>query len=157
MKLLEEKLRQNGFVSGSVVRPTLQAVHAPEPGMAPELIFKQAMGELDALLGSRVPHLTIGFSFGGLLAGFNTAPLRMAVCSPWGRLPSEALVRLGQRPGLLVLQGGADTVVVPPEHLPALPQGIPITLDPEGTHNFDAWMDRIAIWIQAGWREYAGE
>jgi len=32
-----------------------------------------------------------------------------------------------------------------------LPETLPLTLDPKGTHDFDAWMDRIVVWVYASW------
>jgi hypothetical protein len=50
------------------------------------------------------------------------------------------------RPGWAVLQGGLDTLVTP-DHLEALPPEVICNLDAEGTHQFDAWMPRIAAWV----------
>jgi hypothetical protein len=48
-----------------------------------------------------------------------------------------------------VLQGGRDTVVTP-DHLDVLPTHVLRQLDPEGTHQFDSWMKRVAAWVVAG-------
>jgi alpha-beta hydrolase superfamily lysophospholipase len=151
VKLLEAVLRERGWDAATYLRPTLATVHAALPARPDEQRFRQALHELEAFLGGRVPHLTLGFSFGGLLAAFAPSPRRLAVCSPWHRLPGEALSRAAASPGWAVLQGGRDTVVDADTSLAALPAGVPRTLDAEGTHGFDDWMDRIAAWTQATW------
>jgi hypothetical protein len=50
-----------------------------------------------------------------------------------------------------VLQGDQDSIVTPGPNLAVLPETIPLTLDPQGSHDFDAWMDRIADWVRASW------
>ena len=91
VRLLEERLRADGWSGQVFLRPTLQAVHLPTPGKPMERVFVQAWDEMHAFLGTRVPHLTVGFSFGGLLAAFAPSPLRLSVCAPWAALPADAL------------------------------------------------------------------
>lgn len=75
------------------------------------------------------------------------------MCSPWEKLPAHAVQKALERPeGWSVLQGGKDQVVPADQALAALPGQIPRTLDPEGTHAFDDWMDRIAAWTFARWQ-----
>jgi hypothetical protein len=154
VKLLEQRLRGSGWGETTYLRPTLSAIHRPEPGKPMDRVFVQAWDELNAILAGRVPHLCVGFSFGGLLAPFAPSPLRLSVCSPWGRLPSEAYQRAASREGWQVLQGSQDTVVPADEHLAVLPERVPRTLDPAGSHDFDAWMDRIAAWVMASWENH---
>lgn len=151
VRLLEEALRARGWTDAAYLRPTLAAVHRVEPERSGEVRFHQAREELEAYLQGRVPALTLGFSFGGLLAAFAPSPRRLAVCSPWHRLPADALARAAARPGWAVLQGGRDAVVPADASLGALPASVPRTLDPEGDHAFDGWMHRIALWTQAAW------
>jgi hypothetical protein len=152
VKVLEQTLRARGWEDATYLRPTLSAVHSVAPERLDEQRFRQALQEMEAHLNGRVPHLTLGFSFGGLLAAFAPSPRRMAVGSPWHRLPGDALSRAAGRPGWSVLQGALDTVVPPDVSLGALPKGVPATVDPLGTHAFDDWMDRIAAWVQSGWQ-----
>ena len=114
-------------------------------------MFVQAWDEMNAFLGTRVPHLTVGFSFGGLLTAFSPSPLRLSVCSPWAELSTDALQKASARKGWRVLQGEQDDVVPPGPHLEVLPDWIPLTLDPKGSHDFDQWMDRIAEWVHSSW------
>jgi alpha/beta superfamily hydrolase len=151
VKLLEAALRKRGWDAATYLRPTLPTVHQAVPARPDEQRFRQALQEMEAFLAGRVPHLTLGFSFGGLLAAFAPSPRRLAVCSPWHRLPAEALARAAAKPGWAVLQGGLDTVVDAGTSLAALPVEVPRTLDAGGTHGFDDWMDRIAAWAQATW------
>jgi hypothetical protein len=151
VRLLEEALQSRGWPDAVFLRPTLQAVQQPPADKPLERVFVQAWDEMNAFLGSRVPHLTVGFSFGGLLAAFAPSPLRLSVCAPWARLTADALQKASARPGWRVLQGDRDTVVPPSPHLDVLPDTIPLTLDPVGSHDFDAWMDRIADWVHASW------
>jgi alpha/beta superfamily hydrolase len=151
VKLLEERLQAGGWGDATFLRPTLQAVHAPPEGKPRDRVFVQAWDEMNAYLGSRVPHLTVGFSFGGLLAAFSPSPLRLSVCSPFAELSADALQKASARKGWRVLQGEQDTLVTPGPHLAVLPEHIPFTLDPQGTHDFDPWMDRIADWVHASW------
>jgi hypothetical protein len=154
VKLLEGHLRRLGWESSAFLRPTLAAVHQPEVGKPMDRVFVQAWEELNVLLAGRVPHLTIGFSFGGLLAAFAPSPLRLSVCSPWAALPPEAIQRAALRDGWHLLQGGADTVVPAREHLAVVPDRVPRTVDVGGSHDFDAWMDRIAAWTVSTWGEH---
>jgi hypothetical protein len=154
VRLLEERLRAGGWEDAVFLRPTLQAVHQPAQGKPMERVFVQAWDEMNAFLGSRVPHLTVGFSFGGLLAAFAPSPLRLSVCAPWAALPEDAIQRAAGRSGWRVLQGDRDVVVPPAPHLDVLPGHVPLTLDPQGTHDFDAWMDRIAEWVHASWEAF---
>lgn len=151
VRLLERNLRTRGWTDAVYLRPTLAAVHVVVPELAGEARFHQAREELETYLQGRVPQLTLGFSFGGLLAAFAPSPRRLAVCSPWHRLPADALARAAARPGWAVLQGGRDAVVPAEASLGALPLTVPRTLDPDGTHAFDEWMQRIALWTQAAW------
>jgi hypothetical protein len=154
VRLLEARLCAGGWSGQVFLRPTLQAVHQPTPGKPMERVFVQAWDEMHAFLGSRVPHLTVGFSFGGLLAAFAPSPLRLSVCAPWAALPADALQKACARPGLRVLQGGRDAVVAAGPSLGALPEHVPATLDPQGSHDFDAWMERIAEWVLASWEQF---
>lgn len=151
VKLLEERLQAGGWSNAVFLRPTLQAVHQPTEGKPIDRVFVQAWDEMNAFLGSRVPHLTVGFSFGGLLAAFAPSPLRLSVCSPWSQLSADAVQRAAARPGWRVLHGQEDTLVPPTQHLQMLPDSIPLTLDPKGTHDFDAWMERIVEWVYVSW------
>ena len=114
-------------------------------------VFVQAWDEMNAFLGTRVPHLTVGFSFGGLLTAFSPSPLRLSVCSPWTQLSEDAIQRASARKGWRVLQGEQDSVVAPEPNLAVLPEHIPLTRDPLGNHDFDQWMDRIAEWVHSSW------
>lgn len=152
MKLLEQTLRARGWDDAIYLRPTLAMVHEVIPERPAQQRFRQALLEMETFLDGRVPHVTLGFSFGGLLAAFAPSTRRMAVCSPWNLVPADALIRTSARPGLAVLQGGCDTMVSPESSLKALPINVPRTLDPEGTHAFDEWMDRIAAWTQTTWQ-----
>jgi hypothetical protein len=151
VRLLEERLQAEDWADAVFLRPTLQAVHQPPEGKPMERVFVQAWDEMNAFLGPRVPHLTVGFSFGGLLAAFAPSPLRLSICAPWSRMTPDAIRQASARPGLRVLQGDRDTVVAPGPNLEALPPGIPLTRDPDGGHDFDPWMDRIAAWVRASW------
>ena len=153
VRLLEERLRAQGWADAAFLRPTLQAVHRPAAGKPMDRVFVQAWDEMNAFLGPRVPHLTVGFSFGGLLAAFSPSPLRLSVCAPWADLPADAIQKASAREGWRVLQGEQDKVVEP-GHLAVLPEGLPLTLDPSGTHDFDAWMERIAGWVQESWNAF---
>ena len=148
---LVRHLRAGGWENAVFLRPTLQAVHLPPEGKPMDRVFVQAWDEMNAYLGTRVPHLTVGFSFGGLLSAFAPSPARLSVCSPWSRLSQDAIQRAAARPGWRILHGEEDTLVPPTQHLNLLPDSIPLTLDPKGTHDFDAWMPRIADWVYASW------
>lgn len=150
VKQLEYALRKRGWDRTVYLRPTLMAVNEKLPERPDEQRFRQAVQEMETFLAGRVPHLTLGFSLGGLVAAFARSQRRMAVYSLWHRLSAEVLARIA-RPGLAVLQGGLDTTVPADQSLEALPGDVPRTLDSEGTHDFDAWMDRIAAWAQAIW------
>jgi len=150
VRLLEERLQAKGWSESVFLRPTLQAVHQPAEGKPMERVFVQAWDEMNAFLGPRVPHLTVGFSFGGLLAAFSPSPLRLSICAPWAELSADAIQRAAARPSWRVLQGERDQVVVP-GHLAVLPEAVPVVLDAQGSHDFDAWMERIADWVQASW------
>ena len=152
VKLLEQTLRARGWDDTIYLRPTLAMVHEVIPERPAEQRFRQALREMETFLDGRVPHLTLGFSFGGLLAAFAPSTRRMAVCSPWHLLPADALIRASTRLGLAVLQGGLDTVVPQDQALESLPKNVTQTVDPEGTHAFDEWMDRIAAWTQTTWQ-----
>lgn len=147
VRLLEEQLRARGWDGLPFLRPTLRSVHELAPERSHELRFQQALDELGSVLDGRVPHLTVGFSFGGLLAPFVPSFRRYSVCAPWPLLNAQALQRAAAHPGWAILQGAKDTVVSPAEALAPLPEGVDVTVDPEGTHDFDAWMGRIADWI----------
>ena len=151
VKLLEERLRAGGWDGAVYLRPTLQAVHQPPEGKPMDRVFVQAWDEMNAFLGTRVPHLTLGFSFGGLLSAFAPSPLRLSVCAPWTQLNADAIARAASRPGWRILHGAQDDRVPPAEHLRVLPETLPVTLDPLGDHDFDAWMDRIVAWVYASW------
>lgn len=154
VKLLEQALRDRGWDQGTYLRPTLTAVNHPEPDKPMDRVFAQAWEELHALLAGRIPHLTIGVSFGGLLAALTPSPLRLSICTPLARIPADIMARNASRPGWQVLQGGRDEVVPAEENLAALPDRVPRTLDIEGTHQFDEWMDRIANWVVGCWQEH---
>jgi len=154
VQLLEQRLQAGGWGDAAILRPTLQAVHHPAEGKPLERVFVQAWDEMNAFLGPRVPHLTVGFSFGGLLAAFSPSPLRLCVDAPWSELPADAIQKAASREGWRLLQGGQDLVVAPGPNLAVLPANIPRTLDPLGTHDFDAWMERIADWIHASWEAF---
>lgn len=154
VKLLEQTLRKRGWNHTVYHRPTLMMVHESLPERPLEQRFRQAVQELDTFLAGRVPHLTLGFSFGGLLA---PSQRRMAVCSPWHRLPAEVISMASARPGLAVLNGECDTEVPADLSFQALPENVSGTLDLEGTHFFDDWMDRIAVWAQATWERPNGD
>jgi len=154
VKLLEQRLRQLGWGDASYLRPTLSSLNKPDPALPMDRVFVQGWDELNVLLGTRVPHLAIGFSLGGLLAAFTPSPVRLSICSPWAQVPADALHRAAAREGWQVLQGGADTVVPAEEHLGVLPAHIARTLDPAGSHDFDAWMDRIAAWVVHQWESH---
>jgi hypothetical protein len=154
VKFLEQHLLLRGWKNVTFLCPTLGAVHKPEPGKPLDRVFVQAWDELNVLLAGKVPHLCIGFSFGGLLAAFSPSPLRLSICSPWGLLPADALVRAVTREGWHVLHGARDTVVSAGEHLAVLPECIPRTIDPSGSHDFDAWMDHIAAWVIESWENH---
>ena len=151
VKLLEGKLRDLGWNEAAYLRPTLQALQQPTDNKPMERVFVQAWDEMNAYLGGRIPHLTLGFSFGGLLAPFSPSPLRLSVCSPWAKLPEDALHKASAQPGWRVLQGALDQVVLADANLAVLPDRVPRTLDAAGSHAFDAWMDRIAEWTRASW------
>ncbi|BDU78468.1 hypothetical protein METESE_34260 [Mesoterricola sediminis] len=151
VKLLEEHLVASGWDKAVYLRPTLQAVHLPPEGKPMDRVFVQAWDEMNAFLGTRVPHLTVGFSFGGLLSAFSPSPLRLSVCSPWAQLSADAIQRAAAKPGWRILHGGEDDRVPPGDHLGMLPESLPLTLDPAGTHDFDAWMPRIVDWVHASW------
>jgi hypothetical protein len=110
-----------------------------------EAFFHAALAEAKAACPPEV-NLVVGLSYGGLLTPFLVIPERRSVCSPWNRIPGEVLQELSSRPGWAVLQGGKDTVVTP-DHLEVLPISVPRHLDPDGTHQFDSWMKRIAAWV----------
>jgi hypothetical protein len=112
-----------------------------------EAYFRAALDEAKAACPPEV-DLVVGLSYGGLLAAFLDVPLRRSVCSPWNRLPGEVLQELSSRFGWAVLQGDMDTVVTS-DNLEALPLSVPRELDLHGTHQFDAWMPRIAAWVAA--------
>lgn len=154
VKLLEKVLRERGWEQGTYLRPTLAAVNQPGVEKPMDRVFAQAWEELNTLLAGRIPHLTIGFSFGGLLAALTPSPLRLSVCSPVAQIPVDMMIRVANRPGWQVLQGGRDEVVSAEENLAALPDRVPRTLDPEGTHQFDEWMSRIADWVLERWQDH---
>jgi hypothetical protein len=152
--LLEQQLRKLGWNDAKYVRPTLSSVQQPIQPFDGERTLGLAWKELNAILDGRIPNLVVGFSFGGLLAAFSDAPLRLSVCSPWSRLPADALHRVTSRHGLAVIQGLKDTVVPADENLVVLPPHIPIERDDEGSHDFDAWMERIGSWVQQSWARH---
>ncbi len=145
VSLLEAELRLLGWHETRFLRPTLPTVNAPRERPLDEAYFRKALAEAQAECPPEV-DLVVGLSYGGLLAPFLDVPQRRSVCSPWKRLPPEILAHLATRPGWAVLQGGLDTLVTP-DHLEALPTEVTCYLDPEGTHQFDAWMPRIAAWV----------
>ena len=144
VSLLEAELRLLGWHETRFLRPTLPTVNAPGERPLDEAYFRKALAEAQAECPPEV-DLVVGLSYGGLLAPFLDVPQRLSVCSPWKRLPPEILAHLATRPGWAVLQGGLDTLVTP-DHLEALPTEILRHLDAEGTHQFDAWVSRIAGW-----------
>jgi len=154
VKLLEQALQARGWTRGTFLRPTLASVNRPEEGKPMERVFAQAWDELSNLLAGRIPHLTVGFSFGGGLAALAPSPLRLSVCSPLSRMPGEVISRCAARPGWRVLHGALDQVVPAEENLAVLPERVLRTLDPQGTHQFDEWMERIADWTVACWGEH---
>ncbi len=154
VKLLEQTLRKSGWDQATYLRPTLLAVHRPEPGKPMDRVFVQAWDELNAVLAGRVPHLCVGFSFGGLLAPFAPSPLRLSICSPLAKLPPDALQRAASREGWQILHGSLDTVVPADEHVAVLPEHVLRIADPTGSHDFDSWMDRIAAWVQTSWENH---
>ena len=145
VSLLEAELRLLGWQETRFLRPTLPTVHAPGERPLDEPFFHKALAEAKAECPPAV-DLVVGLSYGGMLAPFLEAPHRRSVCSPWKRLPTEALAHLAAIPGWAVMQGGMDTLVLP-DHVEALPTQVPRHLDPEGTHQFDSWMPRIAKWV----------
>ncbi len=147
VSLLEAELRAQGWDHARYLRPTLPGVNTPGDGPQDEVFFRACLAQAQAACPPEV-DLVVGLSYGGLLAAFLDSPQRRSVCSPWGRLPSEALQGLVSRPGWVVLHGAKDTVV-PLEVLECLPAAIPRQVDAEGTHDFDAWMRRIASWVIA--------
>lgn len=151
---LEERLRDLGWADTVYLRPTLQAVHTPLEPFDGDRTLGSAWNEMNGLLDGRTPNLVVGFSFGGLLAAFSPAPLRLAVCSPWDLLPAEALHRAVSRHGLGVLQGMQDAVVPAEASLAVLPPHVPVEQDWDGSHDFDAWMDRIAAWVRKSWERH---
>lgn len=153
VKVLEGRFRESGWTRATVLRPTLTAVNRTDLDLPVDQRFIRALQELEGFLGDRIPHLVLGFSFGGLLAAFAPPRVRLSVCSPWERLPSSALQKAGERQeGWSVLQGAKDSVVTAGPALAVLPPGVHPTLDTEGTHAFDDWMDRIAAWAMDRWR-----
>ena len=148
VSLLEAELRSLGWQETRFLRPTLPTVNAPGERPLDEAYFRKALAEAQAECPSDV-NLVVGLSYGGMLAPFLDVPQRRSVCSPWKRLPQEILAHLATRPGWAVLQGGLDTLVTP-DHLEALPMAVAHHLDAEGTHQFDAWMPRIAAWVARG-------
>ena len=145
VSLLETELRALGWQETKFLRPTLPSVNTPGNRPMDEAFFRTALSEARAACPHEV-DLVVGLSYGGLLAPFLEIPQRRSVCSPWKRLPQEVLKGISACPGWAVLQGDLDTVVSP-DHLEALPHQIPRQLDLEGTHQFDAWMPRIAAWV----------
>jgi hypothetical protein len=145
VSLLEKELQALGWRETRFLRPTLPSMNAPGGRPMDETFFRAALTEAKAECPSGV-DLVVGLSYGGLLAAFLDVPLRRSVCSPWARLPKEAVERISALPGWAVLQGGMDTVVMP-RHLESLPFHVPRKVDPEGTHQFDSWMKRIAAWV----------
>jgi hypothetical protein len=154
VRILEERLKSAGWTDAVFLRPTLHAVNQPPEGKPMDRVFVQAWDEMNAFLGNRVPHLTVGFSFGGLLAAFSPSPLRLSICAPWCELSPDAIQRAASRPGWRVLQGAQDPVVPSERNLPLLPDSVHRTVDPLGDHDFDAWMDRIGQWIQGSWSSF---
>lgn len=153
--LLEAKLRERGWDAATYLRPTLPTVNHPPEDIDLDAVFDplfaQAWRELNELLDGRVPHLTVGLSMGGALAAFAPSAARFSVCSPWARFSPEILAKAATRPGWCVLQGAQDTLVPCEPNLAVLPEGTSVTLDPEGDHGFDGWMDRIADWVVRRW------
>ena len=145
VSLLEMELRSLGWGEARFLRPTLPSVNSPGERPMDESYFRAALAEAKAACPPAV-DLVVGLSYGGLLAPFLDVPQRRSVCSPWKRLPAAVLQQISVRPGWAVLQGGLDSVV-PPDHLEAVPLSVPRQLDPEGTHQFDFWMQRIAAWV----------
>ena len=145
VSLLEAELRSLGWHETRFLRPTLSTVNAPGERPLDEAYFRKALAEAKAECPPDV-DLVVGLSYGGMLAPFLEVPQRRSVCSPWKRLPPEVLTRLATRPGWAVLQGGLDTLVTP-DHLEVLPMEVARQLDAVGTHQFDAWMPRIAAWV----------
>jgi hypothetical protein len=153
VKLLEQSLRERGWTHARIFRPTIQVVHQVGLDLPVDQRFMRALQEVEGFLGGRIPHLVCGLSYGGLLAAFAPARARLSVCSPWQQLPPAALQKAAERQeGWSVLQGVKDDVVLAEPALAALPAGVHRTLDPEGTHGFDDWMDRIADWAVERWR-----
>ena len=147
VSLLEAELRALGWHDTRFIRPTLPSVNAPGDRPLDEYFFREALAEAKAACPPEM-DLVVGLSYGGMLAPFLEVPQRRSVCSPWKRMPVEAIQYLATRPGWTVLQGGMDTIVLP-DHLEALPVHVPRELDAEGTHQFDEWMPRIAAWVAA--------
>lgn len=147
VSLLETELRAQGWHDTKFLCPTLPSVNAPRERPLDEAYFRKALEEAKAECPPEV-DLVVGLSYGGMLASFLEVPQRRSVCSPWKRLPAEVVHYLASRPGWAVLQGGLDTLVTP-DHLEAVPAHVPQDLDAEGTHQFDAWMPRIAAWVIA--------
>lgn len=147
VRALETELRTRGWAGSEILRPTVATVHRASPAEVDEVLFKSALAEVEAVLSGRVPDLVVGFSFGGLLAAFAPGRLSLAVASPWHRLPTAVVASRAAAGRLAVLQGARDTVVPLGSSLAALPPSVPRDVDPEGGHDFDAWMDRIAAWV----------
>lgn len=145
VSLLESALRGLGWHETRFLRPTLRSVNSPDERTMDESYFREALAEARVACPPEV-DLVVGLSYGGLLAAFLDVPQRLSVCSPWKRMPAAALQQVSVRPGWAVLQGGLDSVV-PPDHLEAVPLSVPRQLDPQGTHQFDSWMQRIATWV----------
>jgi hypothetical protein len=153
VKLLEKGFRELGWTRATILRPTLTAVNRADLDLSDEQRFMRALQELEVFLGERIPHMVLGFSFGGLLAAFAPSRVRLSVCSPWQLLPSSAIHKAADRQeGWSALQGARDPIVLAEPALMALPSGVHQTLDPDGTHAFDDWMDRIATWAMDRWR-----
>lgn len=148
VRVLEARLRGLGWEGTEYLRPTVPSVHRAVPSEVDEALFKSALAEVQDHLAGRVPDLVVGFSFGGLLAAFAPGRLALAVASPWHRLPPEVLAARAAAGRLAALQGAQDAVVPLGPSLAALPPSVPRDVDPGGGHDFEAWMDRIAAWVQ---------
>jgi pimeloyl-ACP methyl ester carboxylesterase len=149
VRMLEERLRARGWGEARYVRPTVPSAQRTLAAEMDEARFKAALAEVEAALSGQTPDLAVGFSFGGLLAAFTPARLCLAVASPWHRLPREVLEARAAQGRLAALFGGKDSVVPLEANLAALPAAVSREVDPEGGHAFEAWMDRIAAWVQA--------
>ncbi len=155
VRLLEEALRARGWSETRFQRPTLMRVRERRNGDSVERLVEEAADELaawSASLALEPPILVVGLSAGGLVAASSAAPWRIGVASPWGAFDGATLDRLCSWPGFSAVHGARDEVVPCEAHLGRLPPSVGRTVDPSGSHDFDAWRDRIADAVVAHWK-----